>query len=213
MSVTTAPRAQVEKYGEGKCVAVIEKNGYHDSYFTGVFAVPAVCTCSPAESLTDHDPGCPVPGGWMFTREETGATAYAGGYVPVEDATEDVLAAYRAQRDAAMDRLTAEREAREARMVEAGKPVTVVDPVTRGKNKTAAGDTGVVKRRVVNDFDSSWAKQYGHRTYRVQVEMADDGRVLWMDEDRVRVTGFEDERLPVRDSQVDYVIAAQWPDR
>lgn len=189
---------QVEQYGPGMCVAMIERNGYDDSDFTGVFAVPA-------------------EGGYRFERKETGSTRYGGGYVPVEDATPEVLAAYRARREEVMAGLAAERAEREAKVPSEGKAVTIVNPPTRGKNKVPAGTTGVVARRVLNDYDSRWAIENGHRTYRVRVDLdlpRDDSlRSVWLDEDRVRVTGFEDQDLPVNMDMVDAVIAGGWPVR
>lgn len=223
MGTKTIPREQAEAYGHGMCVAAIEQNGYHDSYFKGIFAVPVGVPCvahrpegsnpGPAAVL-DVKPGCSDCDcdHYRFTTKETGATAYGGGFIPVEDADEIVLDAYRARRDEIMESLAAERAEREARIPSEGKPVTIVKPPTRGKNKVPAGTTGVVKRRVVNDFDSRYAKEVsGLRSYRVQVET--DDKVLWLDEDRVRVTGHEAEDLPISDSQVDYIIAGAWPHR
>lgn len=191
----TIPREQAEAFGAGMCVAMIEKNMYHDSYFSGIFAVPA------------------EGGGFTFVTKETGATAFAGGFIPVEDATEEVLVAYRARREEVMESLAAERREREERRPTVGKSVTVVFPPTRGKNKVPAGAAGHVDRRVENDYDSWSRKNSGLRTYRLRVVMEAEDRVVWLDEDRVRVAGFEAEELPSNSEAVDYMVAAAWPAR
>lgn len=195
MSTKTIPAEQAERHGHGMCVAVIERNGYHDSDFTAIFAKPDGF------------------GGYDFVNETTGSTAYAGGYIAHEDATDEVLVAYRDKRASVMANLSAARAEREAKMVDKGKAVTVVKAVTRGKNKVDAGATGTVLAREVNAFDSRWAIATDNRSYRVRVALDHEDRVVWMDEDRVRVTGFEAEDAPVRDLQVDYIVAGAWPNR
>lgn len=184
--------SQVEQFGAGTCVAMIEKNGYHDSDFYGVFA------------KSDGE------GGYTFEKVMTGSTAYGGGFVPNPDATDEVLTAYRAKRAEVMDGITAARAARAERVPAIGKTVTFVEAITRGKNKTAAGATGTVFYRDVNGYDPMWRIKSGSRTYRVGVEF-EDGRKVFAPESKVRVTGFEDEDVPNMDSVVDYVVAAAWP--
>lgn len=178
--------AQQDEFGQGACVAMIERNGYNDSDFYGIFAVK------------DED-------GYRFVTKATGSTAYGGGYVPQVDATEDVLVAYRARRQEVLDKLAAEREQRLARVPVVGKTVTVVKAVTRGKNKIHLGAVGEVVWRGEDQYRTTQT----YTRYRLGVEF--DGVKVFLDDDRVRVLGFEDEDLGYEDSAVDYVIAGAWP--
>lgn len=184
---------QDREFGPGMCVAVGEHNGYDDSDFYGIFAKPA------------------EGGGFTFSKVTVGSTRHAGGFIPHVDATEEVFAAYEPAREAVFAKMRAERAAEEAKIPTEGKPVTVVKPPTRGKNKMPAGVTGVVKRRVKNQFDSAWAIRHDQgRTYRLLVDIEERGEV-WLDEERVRVQGHEDEEIGQVFLSVEYLIAASWP--
>lgn len=190
MTTTTLSTQQLE-HGVGRCLATREKNGYDDSDFYGLFAVE-------------------LPGGWKFQWVETGSTRFAGGFIPRVDCTDEaILSAYREQRKQVMRELAAERTARQAAQVLPGKPVTVITAVTRGKNKVEAGAFGTVLKRTENPFESAWAARYGTQTYRLLIDLGD--RKVWIDEEKVRVTGHEEQPLPDLDQTVDYFIAGNWP--
>lgn len=190
------PDAQAERFGHGMCVAMIENNGYHDSDFSGVFAFPA------------------EGGGYTFSRIETGSTRGGGGFVPVEDATEEVLAAYRARREQVLGELAAETEEIQKEVPLVGRRVTIIDPITRGKNKTPDRAQGEVVWRG-NGFQQHWQRANGIEPKRVGVKVDGEERVVFLDEYRVRVVGFEDKMCVPKegDRMVEYVVAASWPHR
>jgi hypothetical protein len=180
----------------GRVLATREKNGYDDSDFLAVVAFDA------------------PDGGYVFGQVETGSTRYAGGFIARPNVTDpDLIAAYEAKRDEVYARLAADRAEAEARNPEVGKTVTIVRPVTRGKNKTEAGVTGTVARKVENTYGKRYGGYAGKR-YRLAVLLDEpgDARTVWLDDDRVRVQGYESDRdLPDLSRVVDYVIAEAWP--
>lgn len=179
----------------GRILAWREQNGYHDSYFHSLIAFDA------------------PDGGYVFGWRETGATAYAGGFIGRPDCTDEgILAAYQVRRDEVMAD-QAERAAQDAlREVTVGKTVTVIDPPSRGKNKVPMGTTGAVKRKVENAYGDPYGAKYGRpKRYRVEVET--EHGTVWLDEERVRVSGYESDPLPLRDSAVEYMVAQSWPAR
>ena len=181
----------------GRIVAWREDNGYHDSYFHSLVAFDA------------------EDGGYTFGWVQTGATAYGGGYIGRPNVTDQgILEAYAAKRAEVLAGLAADRAAAAEKTVEVGKAVTIVKPTTRGKNKTEAGATGEVVRKVEDAYRGSRFADYaGVKFYRVAVLLDEDGdaRTVWLDEDRVRVTGHEGEDLSVSMTSVDRLIAQSWP--
>jgi hypothetical protein len=187
----TIPTAQAEKYGHGHCVKMIERNGYDDSDFCGIFAVP-------------------TEGGYRFTWETTGSTRYGGGYVPVADATPEVLEAYKAHRQVQLDRLADEQAAESDRTPFKGKAVTIVRSTCRGKNLVTEGETGTIIWRGEDGYKAQRQDAQGVRYYRVGIQM-DDGRKVFTAEENVRVQGHEGEELGKDLGYVHGMIAQSWP--
>lgn len=184
-----AGKIQVERYGAGRVVAVRERNGYHDSDFYAMVAVDR------------------AEGGYDFRWEMTGSTAWASEMLDaVVDATPEVFEAYRVAREAAIER-DMERRARErAAMAEIGSTVVVVEPVTRGANKTEAGAVGTVKA-VAAGRQSRYGTWRGPDRIRVEME---SGQEIWIDRSRIVVQGFE-EYGPGWEVQP-WGIGAGWPE-
>lgn len=184
---------QEQEFGVGRCVYAGEHNGYDDSDFYGIFAVPV------------------EGGGFRFEKKIVGSTRHAGGYIPRADATDEVKAAYQVARDAALVRLEADHQDELARVPDKGDAVTIVEPVTRGKNKVAAGEVGVVFWRGGNRYGDQYGAKYGRpERFRVGVELF-DGDKVFLSEDKVRVQGRETEALGSTDRTVDYLVAGSWP--
>jgi hypothetical protein len=191
---------QVEKFGAGMCVYRGEKNGYDDSDFYGIFAVPA-------------EPGTEFSvKGYHFRNVETGSTRHAGGFIATVDATEEVKEAYRAWVEAQMESIRAERAANDAKIPEVGTAVTVIEAVTRGKNKVAAGEVGVVFWRGGNRYGDMYGAKYDRPLrYRVGIELF-DGTKVFVSEDRVAVQGHEHEERPLpAGHRLWGLMASTWP--
>lgn len=186
----TPGTAQIDTYGAGTCLAFRERNGYDDSDFFGLFAIKG------------------EDGTYRFEEHQTGSTAFSGGFIAAPDATPEVLAAYRAYRAELIATFHAEHAEKARQFVEQGSKVTVVNPTTRGKNRCEKGETGTVVRRYVQE-GRTYGSGYGAVTIedvRVQVRL-DSGNIIWLDEERVRVTGFEDtDRIPRRDRTAEAMV-------
>ena len=190
---TYTPQTQADQFGVGNCLAVREHNGYNDSDFSGLFAVP-------------NDDG-----GLTFTWAETGTTRFAGGYVPHKDITDPaIVAAYTARREQVLAEVATARAAEQEKIPTVGKQVVFVKAITRGKNKTEVGTVATVVARDTNPFDSAWTQRYGHRSYRLKVSVPGKFN-FFTDEDRVRVVGHETEEIGAVYNDIDGLIVGSWP--
>lgn len=186
---------QEQEFGAGRCVYAGEHNGYDDSDFYGIFAIDA------------------EGGGYRFEKKIVGSTRHAGGFIPRKDATDEVLAAYRVAREAALAKIGEEIAENEAMVPVVGSFVTVIEAVTRGKNKVAAGEAGIVFWRGGNRWGDQYGEKYGRpEQFRVGVELF-DGSKVFLAEYRVQVQGLEGEGKHAlrRGDMVWGLLASSWP--
>jgi hypothetical protein len=165
---------------EGLCVYDYERNGRDDSDFYMV--------------VWNEEKGEPEHICFASTR----GWSYPC-YGSWADATPEVKAKYDAWVKARNEKSARERDEREAKCPRKGKLVTIVNPVTRGKNKCAAGESGVVfwegpkqsfggsAIRRYNQVQKDWGRSLGLHNpvddLRIGVEFS-DGRRVFIDANR-----------------------------
>lgn len=189
------PREQIEVYGAGNCIAFREQNMYHDSYFHGLFAVK-----------DDTQPY-----GYRFEWKETGATAYAGGFCAVPDASHAVLAAYRATREEKVAQIEAEQAENEKRKIEKGKTVIAV----KGR-KVPKGTIGVVMWQGKDAYrpERTWGSGYGAVTIthnRIGLKIEGNDKLVYSAEENFRVLGYENEDEYADMGMVHGLLLQSWP--
>lgn len=171
---------------KGRVVAVVERNGYDDSDWYATYAVE-------------------VDGGYEFKRALVGTTRFAwDGHLPPVDATDEVFAAYKAQREAVWAKYDAEQAEAKAGTVDKGKRVVVV------AGRKYKGKSGEVFWKGEDQYKPSYGSGFKH--YRVGVKF-DDGEKGFLPADQCRVEGFDPEVVYSDEPSLGVMQAmlAAWP--
>ena len=171
-------------YDSSLCVSHWENNGYDDSDFGAVWW-----------------------NGETFQSGIVGSTRYAGGTIPAAKADENLKAKYTAWREARLHVFRVERVRELLADPVPEREVIVIQSVTRGKNKIEAGAKGIVfwtGEKNNDPYGREWGKKW-----RVGIKVGD--RKVYIDRDRVRVIGYEDSPLPLKNDIVQTAFAMSYP--
>ena len=176
-------------YDSSRCVSWYERNGYDDSDFGAVYW-----------------------NGETFVSEIVGSTRYYGGNIPRGNADENLKFQYEIWRNVKLAFFRNARENELRRAIVKGAYVTVIESVTRGKNKIAAGEAGIVFWSEIVNHDP-YGREWGKKR-RAGILVTDENgneKKIYIDASRIRVQGFEDENLPLENDVAQLAFAMSYP--
>lgn len=196
------PPADAEA-ARGNTLFMVERNGYDDSDFSGMF----------------YDPKS-----GKFGWATTGSTSYGGGFIPQPDASDDIVARYREAYATARADYDARIADWESRVPDIGKTVRVDEHAEGSTRKRKnGGREGTVVWHGRDDYKSSELVD----RFRIGIQPDDGGDVFYVPADYVKVqrngewvqaegtsktTGAHSTTGMTGGQIIGYGFAQQWPD-